>query len=241
MSSSPIIDKHPDAPFGSNSHTALSSAASPRRSAHSTADAVVPALSNIPVGEFPTESKHTQPPSLESETSVPDEFASPKSQHNTRNQVRVQVQDGSEIMSSVSEQRFAQLPKKAGAQDEEDDSSMLGQGLKRRLMDIESSFIPDGGAAMPTTGNSAGPSGRGQGADDTFLFGGSPGRTGHLAKTSPPQHEESEVASSVMLPSSPAAAAMQRVMNKGNGRSSQPSGLNFGKGVGEDEEKYVST
>jgi Centrosomin N-terminal motif 1 len=70
-----------------------------------------------------------------------------------------------------------------------DGSAVLERHVKKRLMDIESSFIPD---ASPT-GNASAPA---PGADDTYLFGGSPGRTRQLTKTPAiPEEGESELQS----------------------------------------------
>jgi hypothetical protein len=129
----------------------------------------------------------------------------------------------------------------ANDDDDDTDSSMLGQKLKRRLMDIDSSFVADGAAALQTinNGTSNQSASKLMGLDDTFLFGGSPGRIGHLAKTSPADESEATRDSSAMLPSSPAAAAMQRGMIKGiGGRSSGAVNLKFSES-NEDDEKYV--
>jgi hypothetical protein len=125
-----------------------------------------------------------------------------------------------------------------------DDSDLLEQDVKRHLMDIESSFIPD--SSFPGAAPGAKP-----GADDTYLFGGSPGRPDALAAT-PAQlrtgsplkpsveepvtahrddpleaedEDESESENTTNLsdmPSSPAARARERSMNRttgGNGKN----------------------
>ena len=50
-----------------------------------------------------------------------------------------------------------------------EESALMDREMKRKLMDIESSFIPEpsiNAEALPTAG-----------VDDTYLFGGSPGNT----------------------------------------------------------------
>jgi predicted nucleic acid-binding Zn-ribbon protein len=64
-----------------------------------------------------------------------------------------------------------------------DGSALLAPHVKRHLMDIESSFVPDASPGPPAPHAPA--------ADDTYLFGGSPGRTTHVTKT-PAAEEESE-------------------------------------------------
>jgi len=54
--------------------------------------------------------------------------------------------------------------------DTEDDSALLERDTRRRLMDVESSFLPE---AEPETAIEK----PAQGADDTYLFGGSPGNS----------------------------------------------------------------
>src|ERR1700760_1772265 len=82
-------------------------------------------------------------------------------------QAQVLNRDSSETMSSFSDPPY---PRNSKNDDDDTDSSMLGQKLKRRLMDIESSFIPDGAAALPTvnSGNSNQSASKLMGADDTF-------------------------------------------------------------------------
>ncbi|KAF2664251.1 hypothetical protein BT63DRAFT_418376 [Microthyrium microscopicum] len=94
-----------------------------------------------------------------------------------------------------------------------DPSALLDHDVKNRLMDIESSFAPDPSpSALPITR---------PGADDTYLFGGSPGRTESLANGPLSDHQENtdsgaepdganETSSLSDLPSSPAASAMKR-------------------------------
>jgi predicted nucleic acid-binding Zn-ribbon protein len=111
-----------------------------------------------------------------------------------------------------------------------DASALLDPNVKRRLMDIESSFIPEPSPKNPST--------TGPGADDTFLFGGTPGRTTNVNKT-PAIAEEDSFESSEQLdsenraqptsddtqetedtadlsqfPSSPAADAKQRNLSR---------------------------
>lgn len=122
-----------------------------------------------------------------------------------------------------------------------DGSALFDPHVKNRLMDIESSFVPE---ASPR----ANPSAPAPGADDTYLFGGSPGRPTNLQKTpaiaevgssetgvqTTAKHETglteqgsfegSEVGAEgeptedttdlSHFPSSPAAAAMQRNINR---------------------------
>jgi predicted nucleic acid-binding Zn-ribbon protein len=108
-----------------------------------------------------------------------------------------------------------------------DGSALLAPHVKRHLMDIESSFVPDASPSGPSAPHAPA-------ADDTYLFGGSPGRTAHLTKTpaaegeseeagsgagasdkSEPAHRGAEAESDVTtdlsgLPSSPLANAMKR-------------------------------
>lgn len=67
------------------------------------------------------------------------------------------VEDSSEDLSFVDP---------SGSQLDSDASAMLEKDMKRKLMDMESSFIPD------TSAHEDRPA---KGADDTYLFGGSPG------------------------------------------------------------------
>jgi chromosome segregation ATPase len=55
-----------------------------------------------------------------------------------------------------------------------DESVMMDREMKRQLMDIESSFLPEASVQVEAA---PGP----QGADDTYLFGGSPGHTQSIA------------------------------------------------------------
>lgn len=73
------------------------------------------------------------------------------------------VEDFSEDLSLVDPSSDAGA---SGSQLDSDASAMLERDMKRKLMDMESSFIPDASA------HEDGPA---KGADDTYLFGGSPG------------------------------------------------------------------
>lgn len=95
-------------------------------------------------------------------------------------------------------------------------SAFLGD-VRSKLMDIESSFMPDGSPSAHQSAKA--------GADDTYLFGGSPGRTQHLSKTpaifeegAPEDRTKSadETDTSMMstLQSSPVAAAMRRNLDR---------------------------
>ncbi|KAH7138042.1 hypothetical protein B0J11DRAFT_475289 [Dendryphion nanum] len=58
-----------------------------------------------------------------------------------------------------------------------DGSVLVDREMKRQLMDIESSFLPEA-SVLPE------PTQRPSGADDTYLFGGSPGNSRSLSRTS---------------------------------------------------------
>ena len=62
---------------------------------------------------------------------------------------------------------------------EGDESAMSEGEMKRKLMDIESSFLPD-----QSTGDAIQPTGGAPGADDTFLFGSKPTTTNGIADDS---------------------------------------------------------
>ena len=143
--------------------------------------------------------------------------------------------------SSLEDLSLASIPANSSQLSNPDGSALLERHVKKRLMDIESSFMPDD--ASPS-GNATAPV---PGADDTYLFGGSPGNTRHLTKTPAiPEEGESDLLSdttpatsyktpypdqaatdsgtdaddstdtsklSTML-SSPAAAAMERNLNR---------------------------
>jgi hypothetical protein len=202
---------------------------------HSTPDAVErSATKYAPFLNFSDDEKRNQQP-LNFEPDGPNDstldLSPPISQdednkHKSVRDVKASVEGLPEMelsTPSMSNPRLQQIHRLAGNEVEENDSSLLGHKLKRRLMDIESSFIPDAGV---TGGHhSAYSTGQGTaspkllvGADDTFLFGGSPGRTANLAKTSPMTGIGADPRdSSVLLPSSPAAAAMQRGLVRGSG------------------------
>lgn len=99
-----------------------------------------------------------------------------------------------------------------------EDSEILDQHVTNHLRDIDSSFMPDGSPNGQVSS---------RGADDTYLFGGSPGRTGTLHKIGVKQGEDevdiqdstdtgaeiqesNESSIESQVPSSPAAAAMAR-------------------------------
>ncbi|KAF2800848.1 hypothetical protein K505DRAFT_292098 [Melanomma pulvis-pyrius CBS 109.77] len=67
-----------------------------------------------------------------------------------------------------------------------DSSVLMDHEMKRQLMDIESSFLPEASVQMDAT---QGP----PGADDTYLFGGSPGH-GHSRSPSPLPQEKKDTA-----------------------------------------------
>ena len=98
-----------------------------------------------------------------------------------------------------------------GAHVHGDESALMDREMKRRLMDIESSFLPEPSLAADTTQALA------AGTDDTYLFGGSPGNSrpvssagGEREEAEPPTpfHDSHEGDSSLLSqePPTPAGA-----------------------------------
>lgn len=146
-----------------------------------------------------------------------------------------------------------------------DHTGLFESHVKKNLMSIESSFLPE---ASPN----ANPSAAAPGADDTYLFGGSPGRTTNLTKTPAIAEEssESDIKSTVhhqpnpttsytplqseggaeetgtedtseftQTLSSPAAAAQQRNMSRGYMKPSQGRQSVEGDGLREDTQNSL--
>lgn len=135
-----------------------------------------------------------------------------KAQNNIMSEVQTAVGGGETLISSDFE--LPPLPDDSDGASLQDDSetienshvthdasALMDKEMKRKLMDIESSFFPDETAADALV--------RPSGADDTYLFGGSPGHTSGLKDGLKPVPEESEGSSGLqnLEPSSPATPA----------------------------------
>jgi chromosome segregation ATPase len=107
------------------------------------------------------------------------------------------------------EDSFLHADNVADTQIHGDDSALMDREMKRRLMDIESSFLPEPSIAPDTTQAPT------VGTDDTYLFGGSPGNSRPVSSAGEdsrgvepptPFHDSHEGDSSILSPEPPTPA-----------------------------------
>ncbi|KAJ4291155.1 hypothetical protein N0V90_010353 [Kalmusia sp. IMI 367209] len=83
---------------------------------------------------------------------------------------------------------FLQADKLGDSQIHGEDSALMDREMKRQLMDIESSFIPEASVVVDAVQPAAG-------ADDTYLFGGSPGHSRPVSRVGEGGKKTAEITS----------------------------------------------